>query len=246
MARQLAPLRPESSSLQLGPGPGNQQGVGQQGVVLRVVVGLVVSVGEGRLLVHHRAQTVHLQRELARELVGHKFDTVAVGDGRGDQRARQRRLELLLHGALERPRAVLGAVAALGQRVERLVGGVQRDAPLGGPPLQRLDLQAGDGAQLRQAERVEDDHLVETVEELGAVALRQRGEHLLAHLASERGVALGLQHVLRARVGGEDDDGVLEVDDAALPAGGAAVVEDLQQHVEDVGVRLVHLVEEHH
>ncbi len=49
---------------------------------------------------------------------------------------------------------------------------------------------------------------------------------------------------MRAEVGGHDEDGVLEVDGAALGVGEAAVVEDLQEHVEDVGVRLLDLVEE--
>ena len=47
-----------------------------------------------------------------------------------------------------------------------------------------------------------------------------------------------------ADVGGHDDDGVAEVDLAALGVGQVAVVEDLQQHVEDVRVRLLDLVEE--
>ena len=38
-------------------------------------------------------------------------------------------------------------------------------------------------------------------------------------------------------------DGVLEVDRAALAVGQPAVVEHLQQHVEDVRVRLLDLVE---
>jgi hypothetical protein len=40
--------------------------------------------------------------------------------------------------------------------------------------------------------------------------------------------------------------GVLEVDGAALTVGEAAVVEHLEQHVEDVGMRLLDLVEQHH
>src|SRR6266481_7891817 len=52
--------------------------------------------------------------------------------------------------------------------------------------------------------------------------------------------------VLRPEVGGEDDDGVAEVDRAALAVGQPSVVEDLQQHVEDVAVRLLDLVEQHH
>ena len=47
-----------------------------------------------------------------------------------------------------------------------------------------------------------------------------------------------------ADVAGHDDDGVLEVDGAALAVGQAAVVEDLEQDVEDVRVRLFDLVEE--
>ena len=46
------------------------------------------------------------------------------------------------------------------------------------------------------------------------------------------------------RLRGHDDDGVAEVDGAALRVGEAAVVEDLQEDVEDVAVRLLDLVEE--
>jgi hypothetical protein len=48
----------------------------------------------------------------------------------------------------------------------------------------------------------------------------------------------------RADVRGHDDDRVLEIDRAALAVGEAAVVEDLQERVEDVDVRLLDLVEE--
>ena len=51
---------------------------------------------------------------------------------------------------------------------------------------------------------------------------------------------------LRAEVRGQDQDGVPEVDRPALAVGEPAVVEHLQQDVEDVGVRLLHLVEQHH
>ena len=49
----------------------------------------------------------------------------------------------------------------------------------------------------------------------------------------------------RTEVGGHDDDRVLEVDDAALTIGQTTLFEDLQQRVEDVGVGLLDLVEEH-
>ena len=49
----------------------------------------------------------------------------------------------------------------------------------------------------------------------------------------------------RADVAGHDDDRVLEIDGAALAVGDAAVVEDLEQDVEDVVVRFFDFVEEH-
>ena len=57
---------------------------------------------------------------------------------------------------------------------------------------------------------------------------------------------LTLGDVAGAEVGGHDDDGVLEVDHPALRVGQATFLEDLQQAVEDVGVGLLDLVEEHH
>ncbi len=49
-----------------------------------------------------------------------------------------------------------------------------------------------------------------------------------------------------AQVGGEDQHGVLEVDRAALAVGEPAVLEDLQQAVVDLLVRLLDLVEQDH
>ena len=51
---------------------------------------------------------------------------------------------------------------------------------------------------------------------------------------------------IAAQVRGQHDDGVLEVHRAALAVGQPPVVEHLQQHVEDVLVRLLHLVEQDH
>ena len=55
-----------------------------------------------------------------------------------------------------------------------------------------------------------------------------------------------LHDLMRAEVARHHDDGVLEVHRAALAVGEAPVVEHLQQHVEDVRVRLLDLVEQEH
>ena len=91
---------------------------------------------------------------------------------------------------------------------------------------------------------MEDDDLVDAVQELGPEVLPQRLEHLLAHRA--RTAPRAVRDGLAADVRRHDDDGVLEVDGATLAVGQAAVVEDLQQHVEHVVVRLLDLVEEDH
>ena len=50
--------------------------------------------------------------------------------------------------------------------------------------------------------------------------------------------------IWRAEVRGQDDDRIFEVYGSALRVGDSAVVEDLQQHVEHVRVRLFNLVEQ--
>ena len=50
--------------------------------------------------------------------------------------------------------------------------------------------------------------------------------------------------MLRAKIGGEDDHRVAEIDRAALSVGQAPIVKHLQQHVENVMVRLLHFVEQ--
>ena len=71
----------------------------------------------------------------------------------------------------------------------------------------------------------------------------------LQHVHDLRAQALGillLAEEVAAEVRGHDDHGVPEVHRAAVAVGEAAVVEQLQQHVEDVAVRLLDLVEQDH
>ena len=88
----------------------------------------------------------------------------------------------------------------------------------------RLQLDVDDLAEVGLGQRAEADDLVDPVDELG---LEER------------------QRVTR-EVRRHDEHGVGEVDRAALTVGEAAVVQHLQQHVEDVGVGLLDLVEQHH
>ena len=94
-----------------------------------------------------------------------------------------------------------------------------------------------------QLQGVEDDHVVDAVEKLWAEVLPERLHHRLAGPGFVRSQLLDQ---VRSDVAGHHDDGVLEVDGAALAVRQAAVFEDLQQHVEDIGVGFLDLVEEDH
>ena len=99
--------------------------------------------------------------------------------------------------------------------------------------------------QVLAGERAEHDYLVEAVEELGPEGAPELALHGLLRRVGDAAVgADALEQVLAAQVAREDDYRVLEVHRAALRVRYAAVVEDLQQDVEDVRVRLLDLVEE--
>ena len=94
-----------------------------------------------------------------------------------------------------------------------------------------LQLNLGDLGQVLLVQAVEDDDIVDAVQEFGGEMIAQGVVNLLAHhlfiLFFHDGVA--------AEVAGHDDGGVAQIDGAALAIGQTAVIEHLQQDVEDVG-----------
>ena len=100
-------------------------------------------------------------------------------------------------------------------------------------------------AQFLLPEAVEDDGFIEAIEELGAEVTPQGLIHPRLHLRVAGGIARQIQDRLAADGPGEDQHRVGEIHRAALPVGDAAVIEDLQHHVEHIGVGL-HLVEQDH
>ena len=111
---------------------------------------------------------------------------------------------------------------------------------------QVVEHQLDDALDLRLGQRLEQHDVVDAVEELGPEVPAQLGHDALARVGLDLAVGRhALEQVLRADVRRHDDDGVAEVDRATLRVGEPAVVEHLQQRVEDVGVRLFDLVEQH-
>src|SRR5260370_15977856 len=122
------------------------------------------------------------------------------------------------------------------------------------------DLKIENLTNLVGGKTLEDDHGVTSIEKLRAEHALQFLVYLLFRvlvapldliglvhdrgLESERGPRL--VDVADAQVGGHDDDRVREVDHFALRIAEPAVLENLQQHVEDLGMRLLDFVEEDH
>ena len=93
-------------------------------------------------------------------------------------------------------------------------------------------------------EAAEQDHLVDAVEELGPEAAAQLAHHRLARFLHV--LAAHRHQMLRADIGGHDDQRVAEIDRAALPVRQAAVIQHLKEDIEHVRVRLLDLVEQDH
>ena len=161
----------------------------------------------------------------------------------GQQHAGQLVANFGLHQATQRTSAIGRVVAGVGQPLASRIGDVQRDATVGQALGHALDLDIHDAAKLLARERVEHDNIVQTVQELRLEVHVDRIHH---GLFLGVGVHVLVHEELRAQVGGHDQDRVLEVHGPALTIGQAAIIEYLQQHVEDLRIGLFDLIEQHH
>ena len=92
---------------------------------------------------------------------------------------------------------------------------------------------------------MEQDDLVDTIQELRPERRAHHRHHLIAHRIGV--LPVGLVHEeIRPEIRGHHNQCVAEVDRVALPVGEAPVVEHLKQHVEDVRMSFLDLVEQHH
>src|SRR5213082_1900027 len=181
------------------------------------------------------------ERELA--VANPDADAVARSELSLEDLLRQRILDLLLDGPLERSGAIHGIEAGLSEAV---AGGIiehQVHVALGQALAEVQELDVDDRTDLLRAEGMEDHDVVDAVDELGPEALLHDLHHRALHL---RVVLLArvLLNDLRAEVGRHDDHGVAEVDRAPLAVGETPIVEHLQQHVEHVRMRLLNLIQQ--
>ena len=166
---------------------------------------------------------------------------VAGEDGAGNER-----LGVALQVALERTRTVDRVIPVFDD--ERLggVGHLKVQRAVSQAAAQGGDEIVDDVRQVVARERTEHEDLVQTVEELRPEGAAQLRLHVLAGVRGDLPVRTdAVEQVLAAEVRREDDDRVLEVHRAALTVRDTAVVQDLQQDVEHVRVRLFDLIKQH-
>jgi len=148
--------------------------------------------------------------------------------------------DFALDDAFEGACAVGRVVALAPEPFGGFVGDFEGEVLFGEAVGEAVQLDFDDFADLGVGEAVEDDDFVDAVEEFGAEVAAEGFE--------DAAVAFFFWQVfhdeLAAEVRGHDDDGVLEIDGVALSVGDAAIVEHLEEDVEDVGVGFFDFVEQ--
>ena len=109
------------------------------------------------------------------------------------------------------------------------------------------ELQVDDMIDLATPQRMEHHDVVDTIEKFRFEHATQRDQHIPLHRApcSISGLPAFENH-LTAHVRRHDDDRVAEIDGTSLRIGEASVVEQLQQNIEHIGMRLLDFVEQDH
>ena len=118
------------------------------------------------------------------------------------------------------------------------------------PPGHLPQLDVDDHRQLLLVKAVKHDRVVDAVEEFRSEVCLQLSLDFLLHVQPVGTACFTVEKIflddVRADVTSHDNDGVAEIDRASLTVGEAAVVEHLEEDIEDVWVRLLDFVEEHH
>src|SRR5438270_2218294 len=196
----------------------------------------------------------HLQDQV---VVNHYcFDEITRMEFAFQQSFRQGVFDHALNGAAQRASTVLGIETFVDQEVLRCRRYNQFQLLLGQLNTYTLQQQFDYRVHLFDAQRVENDNFIDTVQELGFEGILQFAEYLALHRLVLILIGSGLIRRLFeadggffvqkacANVGGHDDDGVAEVHRAAFGVGQLAVFQNLEQHVEHVRMSLFDLVQQ--
>ena len=184
-------------------------------------------------------------------LGGHEEELIALGKTPRDDRRGERCEQVLLDGTLERTRPELGAEPHPQEEFESRLVPLHDPRPVSkARPLEHeLELAFQKRSHLLPLERPEDHDPIDPVQQLGPkdagkLALDTRWTELArARRLKPSGTPLSDRG---ADVRREDHDALAEVGGPALAVRQPAVVEELEEHIPEVAVRLFELVEEDH
>src|SRR5712691_2686489 len=185
---------------------------------------------------------------------------VPVRDSAAEQLLGELVLDPARDHATQRAGTVHPIVALLGEKVLGCVCDLDRHLQLNQTLAQPLELEADDLPDLRRRQAFEDHHGIDPVQELRTKHPLQLFVDLFLGVLVASLHLIGLVHNRRleterdpclfdisdAQAGGHDDHGVREVDCLALRVAEPPILEDLQKHVEHLGMRLLDLIEKDH
>src|SRR6202140_2286559 len=199
-------------------------------------------LGDSRRRLGRRCGCAPSERDISP--FGVDSDRVALAELALQQHHRQRVLYEALNRALQGTGSIDRVPTTLREQLACGISDHEVHPSVRQPVFESLQLNIDDGGQLLLGQRLEDDHLVDAVEKLGAEVFSQHGDHRVTH--SFEVLAGHLLDQWATEIRRHDQNRVAEVDGPALAIRQTSIVEDLQQDVEDVRVRLLDLVEEHH
>ena len=112
--------------------------------------------------------------------------------------------------------------------------------------IQFINQEVNDPGHIFLCQGLVEDNLVQPVQEFRTEGPPQQIMNLgLRLFRNDTFRVNAAQQVFRSEIGGQDDDGILEVHRSALGIGDAAVIQHLQQHIEHIRVGFLHLIEQH-
>ena len=168
-------------------------------------------------------------------------DRIAFADDAADDIAAEGRFYGVDDEAAQRTGTELRVIAPVGQCLQRFVCPGEVDFDLFFQTFAQTFEQDGcDVADLIFAQCLEDDDVIDTVEEFRTEILLEQFPYGFFCL----GKIFRFQDFMGTEVTGHDDDRILEVDDPAFAIGQAAIIENLQQDVENIGMSLFDFIEE--
>src|SRR5437762_4158220 len=181
------------------------------------------------------------------------FDLVALGELGEQDLLGERVLDVLLDRSLQRACSELLVVAVLHQERRCRLSELQGELFVTQSLLHILEQDRDNLGDVLLRQRMEDDYVIESVEELGVKGVLHLFLHLLRDSLEVRFLvgrveaqSATLGDVASSNVRRHDHDGVLKVDNASVVIGQMSFIQHLQQDVEDIRMRFLDFVEQHY